>query len=69
LKFTFFSTESAETFPVSDHFVATDGTLSFMKELRGRKLSKRRDAILGEKLTNINIRKMGGVTIGCQFGY
>jgi hypothetical protein len=51
LEFTFFSTKGAETFPVSNHFVATDGALSFVQELDGRKLSKRRDAILGEKLT------------------
>jgi hypothetical protein len=47
----FFGTEGAETLPVSDHFVATDCTLSFMEELDGRKLSERRDAILWEKLT------------------
>jgi hypothetical protein len=51
LEFAFFSTEGAETFPMSNHFVSTDGALSFVEELNGRELSKRRDAILREKLT------------------
>ena len=61
LEVAFLCTQGAETFPVSNHFVASDCTLSFMEEGNGSELSKRRDAILWQKLTkNINIYSLVG---------